>query len=91
MRGKSVRLISHENEQLGVVPVEEALEKAREVGLDLVAVAENSDPMVARFMDFGKYLYEQKRKRKEQKRKQKVQKTKEITPKKISETGIAFL
>lgn len=78
MRGKSVRLITHENEQLGIVPIADALEKAREVGLDLVAVAENSDPMVCRFMDYGKYRYEQKRKLKEQKKKQKVQKNKEI-------------
>ena len=72
-----MRLITPDNEQL-VVPVEDALEKAREVGLDLVAVAENSDPVVARLMDYGKYRYEQKRKLKEQKKKQKVQKNKEI-------------
>ena len=78
MRGKSVRLITHENEQMGVVSVEDALAKAKEVGLDLVAVAENSDPVVARLMDYGKYRYEQKRKMKEQKKKQKVQKNKEI-------------
>jgi translation initiation factor IF-3 len=78
MRGKSVRLISQDNEQLGVVPIEEAMAKAREVGLDLVAVAENSDPVVCRFMDYGRHRYEEKRKMKEQRKKQSTQKNKEV-------------
>lgn len=78
MRGKSVRLISQDNEQLGVVSFEEAMNKAREVGLDLVAVAENSDPAVCRFMDYGRHRYEKKRKLKEQRKKQQTQKNKEV-------------
>ncbi len=47
---------------MGVVPKYEALNRAREIGLDLVEVAPTSDPPVARIMDYGKWQYEQKRK-----------------------------
>ena len=56
-------MIGADAEQLGVMPPEEALEKAREVGLDLVEVAANSTPPVCRIMDYGRYKYEQKKKR----------------------------
>jgi translation initiation factor IF-3 len=56
-------VIGADAEQLGVMPPEEALEKAREVGLDLVEVAANSTPPVCRIMDYGRYKYEQKKKR----------------------------
>jgi translation initiation factor IF-3 len=55
-------LIDENNEQAGIVEKEEALAKAREMGLDLVEVSPMSDPPVCRFMDYGKWLYEQKRK-----------------------------
>lgn len=57
-----VRLIDGENNQVGVVDIAEAMTKARDVGLDLVEVAPTSDPPVCRIMDYGKWLYEQKRK-----------------------------
>jgi translation initiation factor IF-3 len=57
-----VRLIDGENNQVGVVNIEEAMSKARDIGLDLVEVAPTSDPPVCRIMDYGKWLYEQKRK-----------------------------
>jgi translation initiation factor IF-3 len=57
-----VRLIDESNNQVGIVDTREALAKAREVGLDLVEVAPTSDPPVCRVMDYGKWLYEQKRK-----------------------------
>ena len=47
---------------MGVVNIEEAMNKARDSGLDLVEVAPTSDPPVCRIMDYGKWLYEQKRK-----------------------------
>lgn len=50
---------------MGIVSRDEALEKAREVGLDLVEVAPTSDPPVCRIMDYGKWLYQQKRKNRE--------------------------
>lgn len=56
-------MIGADSEQLGVMSPEEALEKAREAGLDLVEVAANSKPPVCRIMDYGRYKYEQKKKR----------------------------
>jgi translation initiation factor IF-3 len=58
-----VRVIASDGEQLGVMPPEEALAKAREEGLDLVEVAPNSRPPVCRIMDYGRYKYEQKKKK----------------------------
>jgi translation initiation factor IF-3 len=65
-----VRLVDDSNAQVGIVDRFEAIEKAREVGLDLVEVAPNSDPPVCRIMDYGKWLYEQKRKQREAQKKQ---------------------
>lgn len=59
---KQVRLIGEEGEQLGVVSKQEALEKARELGTDLVEVAPQADPPVCRLMSYGKYKYRQKKK-----------------------------
>jgi translation initiation factor IF-3 len=56
-------VIGADGEQLGVMTPEDALEKARESGLDLVEVAANSRPPVCRIMDYGRYKYEQKKKR----------------------------
>ena len=56
-------MIGADSEQLGVMTPEEALVKAREAGLDLVEVAANSKPPVCRIMDYGRYKYEQKKKR----------------------------
>jgi len=57
-----VRVIDGENNQVGVIDKQEALSMAREGGLDLVEVSPNTDPPVCRIMDYGKFLYEQKRK-----------------------------
>ena len=65
-----VRLVDDSNVQVGIVDRFEAIEKAREAGLDLVEVAPNSDPPVCRIMDYGKWLYEQKRKQREAQKKQ---------------------
>ena len=56
-------MIGADSEQLGVMTPEEALEKAREADLDLVEVAPSSRPPVCRIMDYGRYKYEQKKKR----------------------------
>ncbi|MBN1506810.1 MAG: translation initiation factor IF-3 [Sedimentisphaerales bacterium] len=61
IRADSVRLIDEGNNQVGVVSKEDALSKAREAGLDLVEVAPTSEPPVCRIMDYGKWLYQQKR------------------------------
>jgi translation initiation factor IF-3 len=62
IRADQVRLIDDTDNQVGIVSKTEALNKAREVGLDLVEVSPNSDPPVCRIMDYGKWLYQQKRK-----------------------------
>ena len=65
IQARVVRLIDSENNQVGIVDTNEALTRAREAELDLVEVAPTSDPPVCRIMDYGKWLYEQKRKTRE--------------------------
>ena len=71
-------MIGATGEQLGVMKLAPACQKAREAGLDLVLVAENATPPVCRIQDFGKLVYEQKKKLKDQKKNSAAQKTKEI-------------
>ena len=73
-----VRLISEDGEQLGVVSIEVALEKAKEVGLDLIEVGPNTKPPVCKILDYGKLKYEEKKKQQLSKKKQHVIKVKEI-------------
>lgn len=61
IRADKIRLVDAENNQVGIVSKEEAMSKAQEAGLDLVEVAPNSEPPVCRIMDYGKWLYQQKR------------------------------
>lgn len=63
IRVREVRVIGENSEQLGVMAPEEALVRARDVGLDLVEVAATSRPPVCRIMDYGRYKYEQKKKK----------------------------
>ncbi len=74
----SVRVISADGEQVGVITKQEALQRAESVGLDLVEVSPNAKPPVCKIMDFGKYKYEMAKKEKETKKKQHVVVTKEI-------------
>jgi len=62
----------------GVMSAREALQRAYAVGLDLLEISPNADPPVAKILDFGKYKYEQQKKRNEAKKKQKVIEIKEI-------------
>ena len=71
IRISPVRLIDHNNDQLGVVPTDEAMNRARTAGLDLVEVAPNERPPVCRIMDYGKFKYSQK-KRKQKSHEQKL-------------------
>jgi translation initiation factor IF-3 len=71
-------LIDAEGEQAGILGVDEALAKAQEVGLDLVEVSPNAEPPVCRIMDFGKYLFELKKKAQAGKSKTKQVHVKEI-------------
>jgi translation initiation factor IF-3 len=69
IRAARVRLIDESNQQVGIIERNEALSRAREAGLDLVEVAPQSDPPVCRIMDYGKWLYEQKRRQRESRKK----------------------
>ena len=64
IRAPQVRLVDENGGQLGVKPIKEALDYAHEKDLDLVEVAAQADPPVARVMDYGKYRYEQEQKAK---------------------------
>jgi len=63
--------VGSENENHGVVPIQQAMSMARDVGLDLVEVAPNADPPVCRIMDYGKFAYEKTRKEREARKNQK--------------------
>jgi len=78
IRVNEVRLIGPENENIGVVPIQKAMQIAREAELDLVEVAPNSEPPVCRVMDFGKFLYERTKKDKEARKAQTKIEVKEI-------------
>ena len=69
IRVDKVRLVDAENIQVGIVERDFALQKAQEAGLDLVEVSPTSDPPVCRIMDYGKWVYEQKRKIREARKK----------------------
>lgn len=73
-----MRLITEDNENIGVVPTKDALERAQQAELDLVEVAPNADPPVCRIMDFGKFLYAKAKKEREAKKQQKQIEVKEI-------------
>ncbi len=78
IRCKEVRLVGVDGEPIGVVPIEEALDRALKAGVDLVEISPNAEPPVCRIMDFGKFLYEKSKSQKEQKKKQKQVQIKEI-------------
>ncbi|MHC4291968.1 MAG: translation initiation factor IF-3 [Planctomycetota bacterium] len=78
IRTNPIRLIDENNNQVGVVDVKEAQFKAHDLGLDLVEVSPNAEPPVCRIMDYGKYLYQQKRKVKLSQKKQHTVSLKEI-------------
>ena len=73
-----MRLIDADGAQVGVVATDQALRMAREAGYDLVEVAPAARPPVCRIMDFGKFLYQQKKKAQESRKKQKQFEIKEV-------------
>jgi translation initiation factor IF-3 len=78
IRVREVRVIDDEGQQLGILPIQEALRLAYERNLDLVEVAPNAVPPVCRLLDFGKYQYERQKKEREARKAQKVIDIKEI-------------
>ncbi len=78
IRALQVRVIGSDGSQLGILPIKQALEIAREEGLDLVEVAPNAEPPVCKVMDYGKYKYQQSKRTQEAKKKQTVIQVKEV-------------
>jgi translation initiation factor IF-3 len=73
-----VRLVDERGNMVGVVGRNDALTMASDAGLDLVEVAPNADPPVCKILDFGKYKYEEQKKKNEARKKQKIIEVKEI-------------
>lgn len=78
IRVQEVRLIDEEGEQLGVFITSEAIKRAENAGLDLVEISPTARPPVCKIMDYGKYKYDQSKRKHEAKKKQVVVLTKEI-------------
>src|SRR6202142_2694109 len=78
IRVPQVRLIDQDGEMMGVMSARDAMLRAFAVGLDLVEISPNADPPVCKILDYGKFKYEQQKKKNEAKKKQKVIEIKEI-------------
>lgn len=78
IRAREVRCVDSEGEMIGVLTLSEALERAQEEGLDVVEISPGANPPVCKIIDYGKYKYQQEKKKKEAKKNQKVVHLKEI-------------
>ncbi|MEK7838407.1 MAG: translation initiation factor IF-3, partial [candidate division NC10 bacterium] len=78
IRVREVRVVSADGEQLGILPIAQALDLAKQRDMDLVEVAAEAAPPVCRIMDFGKYKYTQARRQKEARKKQTTILVKEV-------------
>ena len=78
IRCKEVRVIGEEGQQLGVMALRDALNMAKDAGVDLVMVSPSANQPVCRIVDYGKFKYEQLRREKEAKKKQKTVEVKEV-------------
>jgi translation initiation factor IF-3 len=74
----NVRLVGPDGEMIGIVPTREAMAQAEDTGFDLVEISPNADPPVCKLLDFGKFKYEQQKKKNEARKKQKIIEVKEI-------------
>lgn len=78
IEAREVRLVDQDGEMIGVVPLREALQRAEDVGLDLVEISPNATPPVCKILDYGKFKYEAQKKANAARKKQKVIEVKEI-------------
>jgi len=78
IRAKELRVISNDGENLGVLSLNEALNKAKSLGLDLIEISPNTNPPIAKIADYGKFKYEQNKKQKKAKAGAKTTETKSI-------------
>ena len=73
-----IRLVDEHGDMVGIVPRNEGLDMAADAGLDLVEISPNADPPVCKILDFGKYKYEEQKKKNEARKRQKVIEVKEV-------------
>ena len=78
IRNREVQLIDQTGTNLGAVPIQDALARAAEAGLDLVEISPNANPPVCKLLDYGKYKFQAQKKAAEARKKQKVVEVKEI-------------
>jgi translation initiation factor IF-3 len=78
IKAREVRVVGPEGDQLGVLPIDQALARAQELGMDLVEVSPMAKPPVCKIMDYGKFKYLEKKKQNEAKKKQVVVQLKEV-------------
>ena len=78
IEAREVRLVAQDGEMMGVVALADALDRADEVGLDLVEISPNATPPVCKILDYGKFKYEAQKKANAARKKQKVIEVKEI-------------
>jgi translation initiation factor IF-3 len=78
IEAQEVRLVGEDGEMIGVVRLREAIERAREVGLDLVEVSPTAKPPVCKILDYGKFKYEAQKRANAARKKQRVIEVKEI-------------
>ena len=67
IRAREVRVIGADGKQVGILPLQDALDAAQSVGLDLVEISPNAQPPVCKIVDFGKYMYDEGKKSKSNK------------------------
>ncbi|RZI46903.1 translation initiation factor IF-3 [Candidatus Finniella inopinata] len=82
-----VRLVDEDGEMVGVVTRSEALQRASEIGLDLVELSPNAEPPVCKILNYGKFKYEQQKKKAEAKKKQKIIEVKEVQMRPMIDDG----
>ena len=85
INANKVRLIGSQGEQIGILSLEEALNKAKESSLDLVQMAKEGDPVVCKLMDHGKHVFDSKKQKSASKKKQKRIQIKEIKFRPVTE------
>ncbi len=91
IRAREVRCLGDDGTQYGIISRDEALDKADELGLDLVLIAPDAKPPVTKIMDYGKFKYQEEKKKKEAKKKQKTIEVKEIKLSvKIADNDISY-
>jgi translation initiation factor IF-3 len=78
IRSAKILLIDQNGEKQGIMPITAALEAAEEVGLDLVEISPNSDPPVCKILDYGKFKFQEQKKKNEARKRQKTVEIKEI-------------